>query len=112
MNTLARIVRRLSAPHFSSTPPEEKKNTSYGRHRRAEERDGVEPVGRWRPRSGTAGCVASVTSAPQSGPSFHTATAKTISASPASPKAFSSTANRTRQSTTHTSTPTTGTHSR
>ena len=28
MNTLARIVRRLSAPHFSSTPPEEKKNTS------------------------------------------------------------------------------------
>ena len=30
MNTLARIVRRLPAPHFSSTPPEEKKKTSYG----------------------------------------------------------------------------------
>ena len=28
MNTLARMVRRLPGPHFSSTPPEEKKNTS------------------------------------------------------------------------------------
>ena len=62
--------------------------------------------------AGTAGCVASATSAPQSGPSFHTATAKTIRASPASPNAFSSTANLTRHSTTHTSTPTTGTQSR
>jgi len=30
MNTLARMVRMSSADQFSSTPPEEKKNTSYG----------------------------------------------------------------------------------
>ena len=30
MNTLARMTGRSFGPHFSSTPPEEKKNTSYG----------------------------------------------------------------------------------
>ena len=30
MNTLARMVPRSRAVHFSTTPPEEKKNTSYG----------------------------------------------------------------------------------
>ena len=30
MNTLARSVPRSRRVHFSSTPPEEKKNTSYG----------------------------------------------------------------------------------
>ena len=50
-NTFARSVPRSFRVHFSSTAPDEKKNTSYGRHRRAEQRDREVPV-----RERIAGC--------------------------------------------------------
>ena len=62
MKTLARIgARGPSRVHFSSTPPEEKKNTSYGVIAAPNRAIGVVPVGRAalrrRARPGAVACV-------------------------------------------------------
>ena len=100
--TLARVVTRsLRRPALLDAAGGEEEHL-VGRHRRAEQGDRVVPVGRQPSPPGRAGGRPACSSAPQSGPSCHSATANTTSASPSEPEHVLQSSNLTRHMTSHT----------
>jgi len=111
-NTLAFSTLRSLGVHFSSTAPEEKKNTSYGVIAAANSDTAKKPyVPQSSPVVGANVCACRARCA-QSVGSLNKAMTKMTSARPARPNTRSRVSNFTRHNATHSTTATSGTHSR
>src|SRR4051812_10934915 len=110
--TFARFTFRSFGVQWSSTAPEEKKNTSYGVIAAPSSAIAKNAYVPHVSVPGGPKCDADANVCERPGSSRHRANAVTISAHPESPKNFSIAENRTFHSTIHTAIASIGTHSR